>query len=49
MNKKRGMSVQPSLKRKDGQFPTLLQGQQAYALYQQTQQQQYPQQYQLTK
>jgi hypothetical protein len=46
MNKKRGMSGRPSLKRKGGQFPTLLQGQQAYALYQQTQQpQQYPQQY----
>jgi hypothetical protein len=46
MNKKRGMTVRPSLKRKGGQFPTLLQGQQAYALYQQTQQpqpQQYPQ------
>ena len=45
MNKKRGMTRRPSVKRKGGQFPTLLQGQQAYALYQQTQQKsQYPQQ-----
>ena len=39
MNKK-GVKGRPTSRKRGGQYPTLLQGQQAYALYQQTQQQQ---------